>query len=229
MFRCNICKQEYDNKYLEKYSKYISRPNYYTMQNFTCMYCSAEADNRAYKHMQETKVWVDLSNQYPRIFNMFSGYDILGKPIIKPAPVAGGIGIGWFDIIKDTSEKIQIELDKISPDAYCQFTQMKEKFGGLRWYTTTPEKRSIYRTIVRWWNYKVLVSYNKLLGKYVLKYKLYKLRLPYPRNPIEKLIDEAEELSYKTCEECGKPGITYTTGWHLTLCEEHAKERGYLD
>jgi hypothetical protein len=29
-------------------------------------------------------------------------------------------------------------------------------------------------------------------------------------------------MSYRTCEECGNPGKTYTDGWHMTLCDIHA-------
>jgi len=32
----------------------------------------------------------------------------------------------------------------------------------------------------------------------------------------------AESMSYRTCEECGAPGKTYTDGWHTTLCDVHA-------
>jgi hypothetical protein len=39
-------------------------------------------------------------------------------------------------------------------------------------------------------------------------------------------ISFAESMSYRTCEECGAPGETYTDGWHVTLCEAHAKEAG---
>jgi hypothetical protein len=39
-------------------------------------------------------------------------------------------------------------------------------------------------------------------------------------------ISFAESMSYRTCEECGAPGKTYTDGWHTTLCDAHAKERG---
>jgi hypothetical protein len=38
-------------------------------------------------------------------------------------------------------------------------------------------------------------------------------------------ISFAEALSHRTCEECGAPGMTYTTRWHQTLCEKHADER----
>jgi hypothetical protein len=34
----------------------------------------------------------------------------------------------------------------------------------------------------------------------------------------------AENMSYHTCEECGKPGTYYPFGWHHVSCDEHATE-----
>jgi hypothetical protein len=39
-------------------------------------------------------------------------------------------------------------------------------------------------------------------------------------------ISFAESMSYRTCEECGAPGKTYTDGWHRTLCDIHADMMG---
>jgi hypothetical protein len=36
----------------------------------------------------------------------------------------------------------------------------------------------------------------------------------------------AESMSYRTCEDCGAPGKTYTDGWHTTLCDIHAAMAG---
>ena len=36
----------------------------------------------------------------------------------------------------------------------------------------------------------------------------------------------AESMSYRTCEECGAPGKTYTDGWHRTMCDIHAAMAG---
>ena len=41
-----------------------------------------------------------------------------------------------------------------------------------------------------------------------------------------KYITFAENMSYRTCEECGAPGKTYTDGWHKTLCDIHAEMEG---
>ena len=42
---------------------------------------------------------------------------------------------------------------------------------------------------------------------------------------METLIRAAEAESYKTCEQCGKPGIARRDGWIKTLCDEHAGDR----
>jgi hypothetical protein len=39
-------------------------------------------------------------------------------------------------------------------------------------------------------------------------------------------ISFAESMSYRTCEECGASGKTYTDGWHRTLCDIHAEMDG---
>ena len=86
---------------------------------------------------------------------------------------------GWFQIIYDLSKKIT-ELD---PDV--QACQVKEKFGGLRFYVDSGS------------------------------------------DEVYKLIGEAEEESYKTCEKCGtKENVSRTkTGWIITLCDKCRKER----
>jgi ribosomal protein L37AE/L43A len=86
---------------------------------------------------------------------------------------------GWLQIIDDLSRKIT-ELD---PDV--QASQVKEKFGGLRFY------------------------------------------IDGGSDEVHKLIEEAEEESYKTCEKCGtKENVSVTkTGWIITLCDKCSKER----
>jgi hypothetical protein len=40
------------------------------------------------------------------------------------------------------------------------------------------------------------------------------------------VIDMAEYMSGRTCEECGTPGKRTSGGWISTLCEKHAEEQG---
>ena len=79
-------------------------------------------------------------------------------------------GDGWFNIIKDLSEKLE-PMGVIA-------SQIKEKWGSLRFY--------VYQGTDEAWD----------------------------------LIDVAEELAEKTCEECGKPGkLRSDHGWLTTQCE----------
>jgi len=84
------------------------------------------------------------------------------------------VGSGWSKLI----DKI---YDKLPQDAYI--LQIKEKFGGLRFY----------------------------VGNVGMD--------------IQNFIDEVEDESYDTCEECGKKGkLREDLGWMLTLCDEHYNE-----
>jgi hypothetical protein len=45
-------------------------------------------------------------------------------------------------------------------------------------------------------------------------------------NYIRGVIDMAEEMSYKICERCGKPGSPNKQGWIMTLCYECRGKNG---
>jgi hypothetical protein len=47
----------------------------------------------------------------------------------------------------------------------------------------------------------------------------------YDDGEIEKLVSEAEEKSFTTCEVCGEEGKQRTGGWIVTLCDKHWEER----
>lgn len=92
----------------------------------------------------------------------------------------GSVGDGWVDKIL---EPLATKLIELGWDR--DLHQVKEKFGGLRFYTGPTTKA------------------------------------------MDDLIDEAEKLSYKTCETCGEPGKTGApTGfWLLTLCDRCHNDR----
>lgn len=88
---------------------------------------------------------------------------------------------GWNAIIWRLTENIE----KTKPKRYFEIVQIKEKFGGLRYYVEGGEE--------------------EIFG----------------------LIDAAERLSYKTCEECGDKGsLDQRFGWYLTLCRKCKIARG---
>lgn len=93
---------------------------------------------------------------------------------------------GWWHLLDKIATVIEIELSKIEEDLseedrdLYRPTQIKEKWGGLRYYVyaSTPE--------------------------------------------IVDAISNAENLSYKICETCGKEGTKVRNkGWIKVLCPEH--------
>lgn len=90
------------------------------------------------------------------------------------------VGDGWYQLLLGISQKLEPYAVQ-----YPEFraVQVKEKFGGLRFYTTC------------------VIDEAQLL------------------------IDEAEELSFTICEDCGQPGKPRGGGWIRTLCDEHAGPR----
>ncbi len=108
---------------------------------------------------------------------------------------------GWFDIIWDLCEDIERLLKKSNID--IEVIQVKEKFGGLRFY----------------WNF--IGDFLEIEGEDEGALTDEADRI---YNDIESLIKKAEEISYQTCEVCGKPGKPIRGGWITTLCEECKKK-----
>lgn len=83
------------------------------------------------------------------------------------------VGKGWRSLVTKLVEDIMV-IDK-----EIEIVQVKEKFGGLRFY---------------------------IFGGY---------------GQINRLIEQAEIESFKTCEQCGTKENVETKGdWILTLCEK---------
>lgn len=93
------------------------------------------------------------------------------------ADVQGCVGKGWHGIVA------RLVDDLFALGWNGRVYQVKEKFGGLRFYAATNGASEIHDRI-----------------------------------------EEAMNESYKTCEECGEPGvIREDRSWIQTLCEEHAR------
>ena len=112
-----------------------------------------------------------------------TGYDL--DLALRSAPV------GWAQIIRD--------LFAVMPPN-VQVSQVKEKFGGLRFYYGWSHEQPYDETA---------------------------------REEFQQHVTVAENLSYKTCEVCGAPGVTRPHGWITTLCDPHDiemhAERGWKD
>ena len=135
-------------------------------------------------------------------------------------------GDGWFNII-----------DVLCGMLYADYTRAKERYEAVKQYYETDGKypwkggKEITTEQLEELRDKMIMEEMKVPVASQVKEKFGGLRFY-----VEQAIDEhfnyisfAENMSYRTCEQCGSPGKLYAQGWHRTLCEYHAKEMGYLD
>jgi len=128
---------------------------------------------------------LELVKKYPNLFRGYGGN-------IRNTCMGWGMSHfdGWYHII----DKIGRKLKEINVEDKVIATQVKEKFGGLRFY------------------YYIC---GNLLSESESK-----------EIEIEKIIEEAEDESYKTCEVCGNEGKLRGRGWIMTLCETCNNKEG---
>lgn len=148
----------------------------------------------------------------------------LNKPITKSC-MGWGIecGDGWFILLFDLMDN----LDTIAKQKGVRIiaSQIKEKFGGLRFYyyieesnnTALDKLLSVVNDINSRIRYRVFKSghgntYNKLQK---LRKKIYKSTY----EKIDDLVAKAERKSYTICESCGKPGVLRHKYWMRTMCD----------
>jgi hypothetical protein len=116
-------------------------------------------------------------------FKFFKMWDTETRSWVRKdkGEVWAACGPGWYTILWELGEHIEEELEKMTQEERGSFeiADIKEKFGGLRFYC-------------------------------------------YGNEAIEKWISKAEDESYKTCEQCGKPGKNKrVNGWIYTVCKKH--------
>ena len=141
-----------------------------------------------------------------------------------PAYIA--CGPGWYPILVDLDQK----LNEVAP--HYELAQVKEKYGGLRFYVELPEERGalgIWEArnpmplgtdnpeAEDWWR-RLDEWEASPEGKEALKEAKRTLER------VRELVDAAEYLSTQTCETCGQPGTIEThNGWVSTRCPEHQR------
>jgi len=70
----------------------------------------------------------------------------------------------------------------------------------------------------------VALGWDRHLYQYKEKFGGLRFYIGHGTTPIFERISCAEELSMRTCMECGKPGKRRGNGWILCLCDEHSNE-----
>lgn len=130
---------------------------------------------------------------------LFTKYPIIFGDRTKPmseTTMCWGIctGIGWSDLLDKVCEEAQLIANVTGIQMIAD--QVKEKYGSLRWYFHT------IRT-------PVLPTEDTLTDE--------QSRIWH--NIIDDLVQQAEDKSEHTCEECGEYGKVCGTGWYRTLCK----------
>jgi hypothetical protein len=119
-------------------------------------------------------------------------------------------GDGWFDLLWKLCQDIE-EL------GYCgQIIQIKEKFGGLRFYESYDNKNKEFSWNLPFKLYRFRIC--RLLENVIdfIRIKIFGYNTTYEK--IMNLIDQAEDESYKICERCGSSGSIRGEGWLESLC-----------
>jgi len=120
-------------------------------------------------------------------------------PHVKWNAIGDEVGAGWWGIL----DTLLAELDAIMelhPGYVLTVRQVKEKFGGLRFYYDL-------------WAVGESHVYNPDRPEDPVKVAL--------GDEIYARVRQAEDKASKTCEWCGEPGKSGGDGWIKTLCEKH--------
>ena len=129
-----------------------------------------------------------LVEKYPMIFKDYGGD-------LRKTCMAWGMscGDGWYNLINNLCKDLMIIIKGTNTKITAE--QVKEKFGGLRFYFSVQED-DVQED-----------DDTDLFGK------------------ISNRINVAEEMSYKICETCGEDGEVRGGGWLKTLCNFCEEER----
>ena len=159
-----------------------------------------------------------LVAKYPQIFkNRF------GDPRETLMCFGFECGDGWYNII-DVLCGLMTSEYRQAKDRY-EFAKecLEERNGKFPWggdKEVTAKEVEEKKTAMKWAEERIPVAVQ-------VKEKFGGLRFYIDRGTDKHYdyITFAESMSYRTCEMCGAPGKRYTDGWHMTLCETHAKEQ----
>lgn len=114
-------------------------------------------------------------------------------------PSWSGVGVGWYSLL----DRLLLDLRLLDVNDKITLEQVKEKYGGLRFYWSPA--RYAPRGNELW-----LVGELKDNALY---------------HAVSDRIREAETESERTCELCGEPGtLSSKGGWFRTVCPN---EPGY--
>ena len=114
------------------------------------------------------------------------------------------VGQGWYPLILDLCRKMDFVCKSGGDVIHVVADQVKEKFASMRfyWHTALVDKEA-----------KELSPAGQENANMVYEV-------------VDDLVNHADEVSGRTCEQCGDYGEHRVHGgWHVTLCNKHDEER----
>lgn len=146
-----------------------------------------------------------LFEKYPKIFRQKN------LPMEETCMCWGiECGDGWLWLIDNLCQTIQSYLD-FNRRAQVEAVQVKEKYGGLRFYVHDTYEFSKWE----WLKYRIkrLLRFSSLF--------------PKADNLVDGMVWFAEHLSFEICEQCGSTEeVSQSKGWIKTRCERCRKVEG---
>lgn len=118
----------------------------------------------------------------------------------RNAVLGGQVNPGWEPLV----DTLYARITEVAPEIVVD--QVKEKFGGLRFYYDLPQEAAE----------RTQDSFPITFGARTVG------------EQVERLVSAAETASHWICEVCGKGGArtdTFGSGWLNTLCDEHGTVR----
>lgn len=151
-----------------------------------------------------------------------------------------GCDSGWYALIVELDEQLRALLPNYA------IHQVKEKFGGLRYYweagedihdphdaePPTPGQDGSEEAWAQWRHEHE--DWCERLDRYLQTPEGERRTADLKRRIAlaNKLVDAAENRAYVTCELCGAPGSLHRTpsrySWYKTLCGNCAGQSGYV-
>jgi len=143
-------------------------------------------------------------------------------------------GDGWYDIVDALSKCISNHVkSQIEREIFLrQRLKFSDVFLGWNWgWHSWRWYKDVWRNIKEYMRLRKPLDIDSMQIRAIqVKEKLGGLRFYTGRadDEVFGMIWMAEEMSYVTCEECGRSGSLHHHGhWLKTLCMVHAKKSGY--
>ncbi len=140
----------------------------------------------------------DLIAAHPKTFR--------GSPPVVPSDLPPG----WYSLVDKLCSDIEALLGR-EPERF-KVTQVKEKYGGLRFYFSFEGAEDHF------------VDFHSSEG---IETFVQEADGPSVMSQLRMLVGAASEQSTSICQDCGAPGtLANRRGWVSTLCERHVAKKG---